>query len=96
MMIYKSPQMNEEIRYTYSFEGECVIVLFGEDGIDHFDFSGFKTDGEVRVETIETILPINPIVSAKRIDGTLYVEVIHFIDNSSSEEDRFPEWKEVG
>lgn len=96
MMIYKSPQLNEEIKYTYFFEGECVSVLFGKSEFDNFDFSDFKSDGEVNVETIETNLPINPILSAKRIDGNLYVEVINFIDGDATEQDKFPKWEEVG
>lgn len=94
-MIYKSPQFNNEIKYNYQYEDETIHVLIGEDVIDTFDFTGFTQDGELDVSSVETSLPVNPIFSAKRENGILYVKLLNFIDNEASESDKFPDWEEV-
>lgn len=75
----------------YSYDGEVITAMIDGQS-DTFDFSSVP---EGILEKVETDLPINPIVSAKRVDGTLYVELINFISADASEEERFPEWKEV-
>ena len=94
-MIYKSPQFNNEIKYEYLFEGEVVQVLIGEDVMDTFDFTGFTQDGELDVTSVETTLPLNPILSAKRENGILYVKLLNFIDEDATESDKFPDWEGV-
>lgn len=92
MMILFSPQVSiEDTKFRYKFEGETITVTF-EDVTDIFDFSEFNTDGELY--DIETSLPINPILSAKRKDGILYVELLNLIGADATEEERFPTWKE--
>jgi len=55
-------------------------------------------DGELdrREDTqIKTILPVNPVISAKRIDGILYLELLNWIGKDAPYESRFPEWCEL-
>lgn len=90
MKIYLSPQRNNK-KIEYKFEGEKIIATIGNI-TDTFDFSSMP-DGIM--QEVETILDINPIVSAKREDRELYVELLNFIDENATEEERFPEWQEV-
>ena len=94
MKIYKSPQVGtNDSRFEFSFSGEIITATF--DGItDIFDFSGLP-DGEVDFSKIETTLPYNPILIARRVDGILSVELLNFISEDASELERFPEWIEV-
>ena len=94
MKIYKSPQVGtNDSRFEFSFSGEIITATF--DGItDIFDFSGFL-DGEADFSMIETMLEYNPILKAKRVDGTLSVELLNFISEDASEAEKFPEWIEV-
>lgn len=102
--------MNMKIKYsptvslfgnkiTYKFEGEKITCNFqGEE--DEFDFSEFPEgvldfDYINNTTRIDTILEINPIVSAKRENGVLWVELLNYIDEDATEEERFPEWFEV-
>lgn len=74
----------------YAFEGDTISAKY--EGTDEtYDFSGFP-NGEAVMSEIETILPFNPIVSAKRVDGILYVELINYIGADASYEERFPDW----
>lgn len=90
MKVFLSPQVFED-KIKYEFDGDKITAKFG-DVTDTFDFSDFP-DGELEAESIKTSLPVNPILSAKREDGVLFVEIIHFI---SPDEDRaevlFPDW----
>lgn len=95
MKILFSPQVNEnDIKIEYKFKGEIIIVTF-DDTTDTFDFSEFSTDGELDRNDIETILSINPIISAKRENGILSVQLLNFIHEDATYEDKFPEWIEV-
>lgn len=102
--------MNMKIKYsptvsflgrkiTYSFEGEKIICNFlGKE--DEFEFSEFPEgvldfDYINNATRIDTILEINPIVSAKRENGVLWVELLNYIDEDATYEERFPEWFEV-
>jgi hypothetical protein len=62
---------------TYEFDGEVITATLNEQ-TDTFDFSTLP-DGEAQVELIETVLPENPIRSAKRVDGELYVELLRYV-----------------
>ena len=83
----------DEKRFEFEFSGEMIIATF--DGVsDTFDFTGLP-DGEVNYSMIETILAYSPIVSAKKVDGILSVELLNFISEDATEEEKFPEWIEV-
>lgn len=90
MKILLSPQRNDK-KIEYKFEGEKVIATI-DNMSDTFNFSSMP-DG-IMYE-VETILDINPIISAKRADGILYVELLNFIGQDATEEEKFPEWQEV-
>ena len=80
-------------RFTYVFDGEKIEVAF--DGVrEIFDFEGFP-DGEMDSFLVETALKYNPIISAKKVDGILSVELLNFISEDATEEEKFPEWIEV-
>lgn len=98
MQIYKSPQYNVAAQFKYEFSGDKITAtLLMSDGVlssDIFDFTDFP-DGELEVDTIESMIPIQPILSAKRIDGELFVEVLRYIDSEATEEELYPEWTVV-
>ena len=52
-------------------------------------------DGQLDLSTLETTLELSPIMSAERVDGVLYVELLNRIDEQDSEFHKFPEWIEV-
>ena len=94
MRILMSPQvMLEDQRFDFVFSGESISATFDGE-TDTFDFSGLP-DGEVDFSKIETTLPINPILIARRVDGVLSVELLNFISEDASDAERFPEWIEV-
>lgn len=93
MMILYSPQFNlfgQKIFYT--FEKDKVIAeLDGK--VDTFDFNGMP-DG--KANSIESdILGFSPVISAERVDNTLHLVLLNFIDSSATNEEKFPEWIEV-
>lgn len=90
MKVLLSPQRSDK-EINYHFEGEKITVTMN-DMSDTFDFSTMP-DGILY--EVETILDINPIISAKRESGILYVELLNFISQDATEEERFPEWQEV-
>lgn len=100
MMILYSPQVSDR-EILYSLNGEVITATM--DGVtDTFDFSEFG-EGTLQLYSNEppfeplftTALSIMPIISAKRENGVLFVELLKFIDDSATEEDRFPNWQEV-
>lgn len=92
MQIKYSPVRSDDV-INYTFEGEIITVEHS--GIeDTFDFSGF-TDGQSDVSEFETELPFNPIISAKRENGELFVELINYIGAYASYEERYPQWEVV-
>ena len=90
MRVLFSPQRSDQ-RIVYSFSGETITATIGEQ-TDTFDFSQMP-DGEM-VE-VETTLPVNPIISARRTNGVLEVVLLNFIGPDAPEEERFPTWQEV-
>ena len=94
MRIYKSPQIRaDKKRFEFEFSGEMIVATL--DGVsDTFDFTGFP-DGEVGYSMIETVLEYNPILKATKVDGILSVELLNFISEDATEEEKFPEWIEV-
>lgn len=94
MRVMKSPQVRfDDVRFTFVFEGETVSATLN--GVtDTFDFTGLP-DGEIDSSMVETILEYNPIIRAKREAGVLSVEIMNFIPEDATEEEKFPEWIEV-
>ena len=92
MKILLSPQRSNNI-IGYSFGKDKIIVKYNNK-IDTFDFFDMP-NGRLEADKIKTKLDINPIISAERKEGVLYVELINFIGVNATEEERFPSWKEV-
>ena len=93
MRIMKSPQIRfDDIRFAFLFGTESVTATIAGQ-TDTFDFYGFP-DGEIESFMVETDLPYNPIIRAKKTNGVLSVELMNFIGEHASEEEKFPEWEE--
>ena len=91
--VYFSPQRADN-QIEYSFCGEAVTARIGE-AENTFDFSALP-DGELNIEeSIETTLPVCPIISAKRIDGILHLELLNWLGPDAPYESRFPDWVEL-
>lgn len=91
--VFFSPQRADN-QIEYSFCGEIVTARIGE-AENTFDFSALP-DGELNIEeSIETTLPVCPIISAKRVDGILHLELLNWIGPDAPYESRFPEWVEL-
>lgn len=91
MRVLYSPQFFPGQNIDYQFNGEEIIVKI--DGIsDNFDFTDVPNG---TLEGVKTILPLNPIVSAKREGGVLSVELLNFIDDNATDDEKFPEWREI-
>lgn len=93
MMIKFSPQLNDYESINYSFSGETITAQCG-DAIDTFDFTNLP-DGFLDPWDVETELPYDVIVSAKRENGVLYVELLNFIKMNATADEVIPTWKEV-
>lgn len=87
-----------EPRFGYTFAGDIITATYtaqnSEPVTDTFDFSQMP-NGEANIDAIETILPENPIRSAKRINGVLHVELLYYHGPNATYEERFPKWQEV-
>lgn len=91
MHVLLVPQYNPRKEIIYKFKGELITATI--DGItDVFDFSTVP-DGVA--DQIDTILPLNPVLSAKKVNGVLFVELLNFIDEDATEEERFPDWQVI-
>lgn len=99
MRILFDPQVREKDRIAYEFS-EYVIKATYKDTTDVFDFREVGngelvlSDPDTGESLIETNLDIQPIISAKKENGVLSVELINFIGFDASEEECFPEWIE--
>lgn len=91
-MIIKAVPQKSDRKMTLKVDVQAEVVTANMNGIeDTFDFSNFG-DGELDVSSIETVLPINPILKAKRENGELYLELLHWYqDSNAPEEVRFPQ-----
>ncbi len=93
--VYFSPQRADN-QIEYSFCGETITIKI-DDKEDAFDFSVLP-DGELKRDEdsqIITVLPVNPVISAKRVDGILHLELLNWIGKDAPYESRFPEWVEL-
>ena len=93
MQVLLSPQrpVNGEDKINYEFESDKIIATF-KGVTDTFDFSSMP-DG--RAENINTILEVNPIISAERKDGVLYVKLVNYIGEGATNEEKFPDWQVI-
>ena len=96
MKILFSPQVRENEKIIYEFT-DTTIKATHEGITDTFVFTDLPDgelqlyDGETGEELIETEME-NPIRSAKKENGVLYVELMNYIGVNASYEERFPEW----
>jgi len=91
--IYFVPQRSDN-QIEYCFNGETITVKI-DNAEDVFDFSALP-DGELNTqEQIETVLPVNPIISAKRIDGILHLKLLNWLGPDAPYKSRFPDWIEL-
>lgn len=95
MKVLFSPIVDDK-RINYLFETDKIIVTIGEI-TDTFDFSQFpngvlKIYDEQGNPTIETILEYNPIISAKKDNDGLWVELLSLIGENATPDECFPEW----
>lgn len=91
--VYWGPQVSER-QIEYSFNGETLTAKI-DDTEDVFDFSSLP-DGELNMEEpIGSTLPVNPIISVKRVDGILHLELLNWIEPDAPYESRYPEWVEM-
>ena len=91
MKIKFSPQRNDE-KIIYTFQSDTITATYQEQ-TEAFDFSNIPNG---KLEEVETNLAINPLLSAKKEDGILYVELLNFIGEDATEEERFPTWFDAG
>jgi hypothetical protein len=77
---------------SYTFSGESVTATI--DGVsDTFDLSALPEGAELTA--VETELPANPLVSARRGGGVLEVVLLRWYDDEDDEAVRWPQWEEV-
>lgn len=99
MKIEFSPHRRDDI-LEYKYEPNKIIVTYHvvQDGevvdilVDTFDFTDML-DGVAR--EIITILPLNPIEKAEKINGELFIRLLHFHGPNASHEDLYPVGMEV-
>lgn len=90
MRVLFCPQRSDR-RIEYAFGNDTITAEI--DGlVDTFDFSQMP-DGEAT--HIKTTLPVNPIISAKRVNGILEIVLLNWLGHDASEEERYPDWQEV-
>lgn len=74
----QAPPGDPPHRLTYAVDGDRLTVTHtagGSETSDTFDFTG-TPDGKLDVDSIETTLPVQPILAAERVDGQLTVTVL--------------------
>lgn len=91
MRILYSPQVSDR-KLTYEFNNDVVTATLN-DVTDTFDFRGMPNGVADSIES--EVFDFNPVLSAKKENNILYLELINFIREDATEEERFPEWFEV-
>lgn len=90
MKILLSPCFSDK-KIEYEFNGQ--VITASVDGVtDTFDFTDMP-DGQAA--NINTTLPINPIIEAKKENGELSVVLLHYIGEDATEEELFPKWQVI-
>lgn len=93
MKIYKSPQVRlDGKRIIYSGNGDKLTVKI-EGVSDTFDFTNVV--GTLNMLSVKTNLPFNPIQKVERKNGVIEVIAINYIDQTATEQERFPHFQEV-
>ena len=91
MKVKLTPQYNPTNTILYVFGQDSFEVKLN--GVsDSFDFSKVSA---VSPHQIKTVLPVNPVMSVERIDGELYLTLLHYIGEEATETERFPHFQEV-
>ena len=92
MIIQFSPQQHDVNTIAYEFSTDKIVATMG-DITDEFNFS-VVGDGEL-IDIITT-LPLQPILEAKRVGGTLFMTLLNFYsDHNADDSIRFPKPFEV-
>lgn len=91
MKVYFSPQVSDE-RMDYTFDNDVITATMN--GVtETFDFSGMPNG---IAESIKSeVFEFDPVLSAKKENNILYLELINFIGEDATEAERFPDWIEV-
>ena len=93
MKIYKSPQVRlDGKRIIYSGNGDKLTVKI-EGVSDTFDFTNVV--GALNIFAMKTNLPFNPIQKVERKNGVVEIIATNYIDQTATEEERFPRFQEV-
>ncbi|MGI6349873.1 MAG: hypothetical protein ACOXZ0_08215 [Eubacteriales bacterium] len=93
MEVLKKPFYDKTKKISYEMIDEQIICTYNGK-TDVFDFAGLP-DGEADVSKIETILDMQPILSAVKEKGRLRVEVINFYGDDAGWEETDPLWIQV-
>lgn len=108
MKIKYSPQRNDDL-LEYEIKGEVITAtlklgheeiteegevtfITDEEYTDTFDFTDMP-DGKLEEST--STLPVDPLLSAERIDGVLHVTLLKYHGANATQEELFPEEIEV-
>jgi hypothetical protein len=91
MDVLLSPQIGlDSDNFSYVIDSDRITA--GYKGVtDTFDLSGVMDT--LDVSQLETTLQYQPIISAKRVNGTLRVELLNFISEEASPQEAFPQWQ---
>jgi len=91
--VYFSPIVwDREI--NYAIENERITIT-AEGITEEYDFTGLP-NGSLESQDIEIPFTFLPIITAEKVEGILYIEVLNPISQKASEFEKFPEWIEVG
>lgn len=92
MRILYNPQVRDDHnKYKITLQGEVITIQY-HDKTETFDFTNMPNGtGEVESEVFD----FEPIKSAEKVDGVLWVEILNLIGIDATYEERFPEWFEV-
>ena len=91
MKIFFSPQTSAaNIEYTFA---EDKITVTHDNKSENYDFSGMPNG---IAESIKSeVFEFDPVLSAKKENNILYLELLNFIGEDATEAERFPDWIEV-
>lgn len=90
MKILLSPCFSDK-KIEYEFNGQ--VITASVDGVtDTFDFTDMP-DGHLW--NVNTTLPINPILEAKKEDGELSVILLKYVGEDATERELFPDWQVI-
>ena len=91
MKIWMKPQIAflDNERFFYEFSENKITATY-KDITDTFDFT-YLPDGHLE-NVDETILERNPIRSARKENGVLFVELLNLIGTNAAEETKHPQW----